>query len=269
MKKIDKLLNRKLNRQFLSDFYKSDFCKKRGINCDIKLKEFNQISVTKCLKDYKKIVDRNVELLDTYIKEYYSKSKLSHCKAGERDRHSFGVMLYKALYLDPDSYDVRHIGKDDTICKADALFSLNRIIYFQNDELNINVVNDYKLLRNKSIFYFPPKTHINPKRYSYFNDKIDYFLYDLKNFLEGKKCRMEKVYKMKATKKWLESFDNSFSEFVLWFRIDNKFVKKVNGEYKVINIENNTIINDYPDNYSWSRKYYDNLKKIVQKSSEI
>ena len=266
-KKIEKLLNRKANRKYLEDFYTSEFCVKRGIYADLKLKEFNQISITKCNENFNKTVNRNVELLKDFIKEYYSKSKLSHRKVGKNDKHSFGVMLYKALYDDPDKYDIRTIGKYDTICKSDALFSLNRIIYFQKYELNLNVANEYKLLRKKNILYFPPESHINPDRYKNFNDKIDYLLFDIKNYLEGNKkiCKMKCTYKLKATQKWFESLDYDFSNLVLWLRLDGKFVKKINGKYEVINIENGKIISKYPKNYNWSKTYYDNLKKIVRK----
>lgn len=266
-KKIEKLLKRKANRKYLNDFYNSEFCIKRGIVADYKLNEFNQISITKCNKNFNKTVTRNADLLNDFIKEYYSKSKLSQHKVGKNDKHSFGVMLYKALYDDPDKYDIKTIGKYDTICKSDALFSLNRIIYFQKDKLNMNVVNEYRLLRKKSIFYFPPESHINPDRYKYFNDKIDYLLYDIKNYLEGneKICKMKNTYKLKATQKWFQSLDNDFSNFVLWFKLEGKFVKKINGKYEVINIENGKIINKYSKNYNWSKAYYENLKKIVRK----
>lgn len=105
------------------------------------------------------------------------------------------------------------------------------------------------------------------QRYNVFNDRVDYTLFDIKNYFEKKEYKIN--YNIKPTKEWLDSFkcnngkdfDNFIEKMDLkrWC-IKNKDNIEKNGKYKVINIETNKEITNYmyhkKENYRMIRKYY-------------
>lgn len=99
-----------------------------------------------------------------------------------------------------------------------------------------------------------------------FYDRIDHMLFDLKRKCEGKTdCRLENTYTKAGTAKWLEHFAYDFNKIVEWYGLENSFVRKENGKYRVFDLEKNdgTYIDNYSVSYSksWTEAYYNNIKK--------
>lgn len=180
---------------------------------------------------------------------------------------------FRAIYVDPDSFWIDKNGykmKEDIICTADALISISRIHYHEG--FNSNFIETYEKYRKVPIFFFPREQGgINQRRFTIFGDRIDHFLFDLKQYCLGKHSKLENVYQKEKTKKWLESFGKvngrpSFSEIADWYQIVGVFV---NDDYEVFDLEKDdeSVISKYCDKYTseWTDKYYDNLKIKIDK----
>ena len=204
---------------------------------------------------YKDIYERNIQMAKKVLKEY-------------SDEETAWEKFYKEIYIDPDGYPIE--GKDNTrggaSCTADALFSAWRI--YNHEGFNRKFIKAYKKYRKEPIFFFPrEKGGINQSRAAFFGDRIDHFLFDLKQYCLGKKSKLESVYQKEETKKWLESFSQvnrrpDFGDLVKWFKIDGIFV---NENFEVFDLEktDGSIIEEYSKTYprTWSSGYYKNLKK--------
>ena len=204
---------------------------------------------------YSDIYKLNINQAETIIEQY---------GGGESSWERF-----RAIYVDPDSFCIDENGykkRGDIICTADALLSAWRI--YNHEGFNRKFINAYKKYRKEPIFFFPrEKGGINQSRAAFFGDRIDHFLFDLKQYCSGKHSKLESVYQKEKTKKWLESFNQvnrrpDFGELVKWFRIDGIFV---NENLEVFDLErkDGSIIEQYSQTYSrkWSKGYYKNLKK--------
>lgn len=93
-------------------------------------------------------------------------------------------------------------------------------------------------------------------------------LFDLKRKCEGKTdCKLENTYNKTGTSKWLEHFEYDFNKIVEWYRLENSFVKKEDGKYKVFDLEkiDGTYIENYSIVYSksWTQTYYNNIKSRI------
>lgn len=204
---------------------------------------------------YKDIYKRNIEMAKKVLKEY-------------SDEETAWQKYYKEIYKDPDGYQIE--GNDNTrvgvSCTADALLSAWRI--YNHEGFNKKFIKAYKKYRKEPIFFFPSeKGGINQSRAATFGDRIDHFLFDLKQYCLGKHSKLESVYQKEKTKKWLESFSQvnqrpDFGELVKWFKIDGIFV---NENLEVFDLEkkDGSIIEKYSKTYprTWSSGYYKNLKK--------
>lgn len=135
-----------------------------------------------------------------------------------------------------------------------------------------DIVDDYEIIRNPEnaghLIWPCHRNSINQRRFWLFNDRVDYTLYDIKNYFEGKTHKIN--YNIKHTKQWLDSFE-SFGKFIedmnlTWF---------CNEKYEVINIETNEIITEYMPHqkenskmprkdYPITDKYLENLKTIIK-----
>lgn len=240
---------------------------------------------------YVLMFNRNIALLENFINEYYNDSDLAKTKINRRGIYKgkdFGSSLFhNVFYVDIDKYGTKKHDSCNVICTGDALFSFNRILEHNNFILNNDVINEYKKLREHLIFYFPPEPNfkgINSQRMKKFNDKIDYLLFDLKKYFNDRtnnNCALYYTYTYcHKTNIWLKSFKN-FDEFVEWYKIQDIFVKKINGEYKIFDLEiccdesaeqkKGCFIDDHPDacsdDYKW-KNYYNNLKRKVKQYND-
>ena len=122
---------------------------------------------------------------------------------------------------------------------CDALLSVKRIK--DHEGFNSNFVETFKNYRSKPIFFFPCEIGgLNTSRYNKFYDRIDHMLFDLKRKCEGKTdCRLENTYTKAGTAKWLEHFAYDFNKIVEWYGLENSFVRKENGKYRVFDLEKN------------------------------
>ena len=185
------------------------------------------------------------------------------------EKENVGWALFKSKYKDPDGFKINESGyvcRAGVDCTADALLSARRI--YNHEGFNEEFIKTYAKYRKEPIFFFPREQGgINQSRAAFFGDRIDHFLFDLKQYCLGKKSKLESVYQKEETKKWLESFSQvnqrpNFGELVKWFKIDGIFV---NENLEVFDLEktDGSIIESYSPAYpkEWSTKYYINLKK--------
>jgi hypothetical protein len=119
-----------------------------------------------------------------------------------------------------------------------------------------------------------------------FNDRIDYTLFDIRNYCEGmtiikndnsteadkntarklvNACTLKPAYEIKETTLWFESFNYDFKAIIDWYGVYGIFV---NEDYEVYDLEHNDgrIIEDYAESYAWkwSDEYYNNLKAKIK-----
>lgn len=117
----------------------------------------------------------------------------------------------------------------DVICGRKQMYRL----FAGNPEKWISA---YEKIRGNLHFHFLWPQHkaptINTLRYAVFLDRIDYTLFDLKNYFEGKTCLLQNAYQQENTKKWLSKF-NDFKHFIDKMQL-NAFVDE---NYEVYNIE--------------------------------
>ena len=92
-----------------------------------------------------------------------------------------------------------------------------------------------------------------------FKDRVDYTLFDIKKYYEanGNKSEIEKLvlkraYLAEDTKKWLNSFNGGFNEFITKMNLSRWCLKDKNGNYEVLELsedirkfENKKTIKDY------------------------
>lgn len=206
--------------------------------------------------NYDDIYERNMELANKVLKEYSSEE-------------AAWKKFYKEFYRDPDGYRIKE--KNGITCTADALFSAWRI--YNHEGFNEKFIETYKQYRKEPIFFFPREQGgINQSRAAFFGDRIDHFLFDLKQYCEGSQnSKLKDVYQKHKTKEWLESFGKvngrpSFSEIADWYQIVGVFV---NADYEVFDLEKNdeSVISNYCKKYTpnWTDKYYNNLKVKIDK----
>lgn len=256
MLELDNILDLYMNSGFYEknkNTYHSDKILKYVFRCEIRVHKFDGLSK----KTYEEIHQIDTEFMRDLICEFANKVD--------------EVIVYKmilACYIDPDCNAKKTI--ENIQCSADALFSVKRI--FNRYGISEEAVTEYEYYRKKPIFFFPiEKNGINMARYSVFGDRIDYTLYDLKMYFKNKEkgdikdCKLFSAYKRRRTKKWLDKIE-SFSNLVKEYSIEGVFV---NENFEVYDIEkgNGEIISNYAESYSrqWSNRYYDNLRKLVDK----
>jgi hypothetical protein len=209
-----------------------------------------------------------------------------HEKNNELDDENKKVLCSKLRKLDPDSKFYRIHGKGDVKCNADSLVSIDRLC---KTAKCVNIIaNEYEECRRTPIFYFPSvRGGINPSRKNTFDDRIDYTLYDIKNYCMGMKekdedkatkiinsCKLKKAYEKPKTKIWFESFKYDFKAIIDWYGVHGIFV---NENYEVYDLEsgNNATIKKYKESckeYAWEcndkDSYYINLKKKIKEFEE-
>ena len=194
------------------------------------------------------------------------------------------------IYMDPDEFDEKlyktinikrkekglneyevHNGKfrdtNGIILSLDCVSGWKAIIdvYAENGKPIENFVNDYKIIRNPQyaghLIWPGHKNSINQQRFRVFNDRVDYVLFDIKNYFENKETKID-------YNKWLDSFEN-FDNFIEKMDLKRWCIEE-KGKYKVINIENDGEITDYMpynkgrEDYPITKTYLENLIKKIQ-----
>ena len=176
--------------------------------------------------------------------------------------NNFIWKLIHSVYIDPDPYSTKdHNG---IICTADGLISIKRIFTLYG--LSNESISEYDRYRNTPIFYFPKERNgVNMTRATTFGDKIDYTLFDIKNYYSNSAeiCKMYNAFNLPKTKRWLDDIA-SFENFVSMYGIYGIFV---NENLDIYDLESNdkSIITDYNEIYKWkwSSNYYNNLKRKI------
>lgn len=171
--------------------------------------------------------------------------------------------IFNQFYKDPDNYPISKEGfktKDGIKCTVDGLISINRI--YEYEGFNKKFIDTFYKYRKIPIIFFPSeKNGINTSRYNKFGDRIDYTLFDLKRYCDGKECKLKSSYELPKTQKWLKSFNYNFEDIIKWMKIDTIFVDNNNNIFD-LDKNNKTIISKYYEQYSkkWELNYYENLK---------
>lgn len=240
--------------QKYKDSYFSDVILKKIFQCDVKIHWLYGLNK----KSYEEIHHMITEVMRDLLIDFADATQF-------KDEEFFWKML-NAIYIDPDSKGIREYA--GIKCTADGLFSIRRI--YRKYGIRIDAVQEYDQYRKVPIFFFPTEKHgINQTRAWFLGDRIDYTLYDLKQYFEAKseeekeKCKLISAYRLPKTKAWLDAM-KSFDRLIDWYGVKNIFT---NDKYEVYDMEqgNDVLIVDYLDIYKWqwSDRYYQNLQSCV------
>ncbi|MBR3512752.1 MAG: hypothetical protein IKN74_07365 [Clostridia bacterium] len=135
------------------------------------------------------------------------------------------------------------------------------------------VIDKLEIIRNPDNnyhFVWPRhKESINQKKYSIFNDRIDYTLFDIKCFFEGKNCRLSKSYTNPDTFFWLNYFKvrgkYNFNKLVEEMNLSMWCIKK-NNNYEIIDLSDlNKVLNYNHRINKLDKKYIENVIQLVGK----
>ncbi|MBD5429272.1 hypothetical protein [Lactobacillus sp.] len=126
------------------------------------------------------------------------------------------------------------VNGDEIVLGADIICGYKSLIKYYPDF--DKWIKAYSLIRSKiNLHYLWPRHNlptINTLRYTIYKDRIDYTLFDLKNYFAGNKTLMMPAYNNLLTQKWLSQFHDDFALFINNMKL-NMFVDK---EYNVLNI---------------------------------
>lgn len=226
------------------------------------------------------VYKRNIRLLHDLFESQYFKNlddpvvRKSLIDAIIWDADAYDKVLYKCL---SQKYDLNLIPKncnliqniDDTeiTLSADIICGWKQIYEYTNYDPQI-FIEKYDVIRsNKNLHFIWPKNtnSINQRRYSKYKDRIDFLLFDIKSYFEGKQTNMSPSYENQLTKIWLSQFNNDFKYFVDTMRFQD-FVDK---NYDVINFgaeqdKNILSLYEYKGDKDTLRIYFDNIFKIYK-----
>ena len=204
------------------------------------------------LKDIKiKGYKENIKRLTLFYESNFYK-ELIHKHPG------FVHKVIDALYEDGDLFDeslykALSYKYGLPIVKSKGMYGLNQLADGEKIILGADIICGYKslmkyypdfnqwlkaysLVRSKTDLHFLWPRHklptINTLRFTIYKDRIDYTLFDLKNYFAGESTLMMPAYNNLLTKKWLSQFHNDFALFIDSMKL-NMFVDK---EYNVLNI---------------------------------
>lgn len=131
---------------------------------------------------------------------------------------------------------------------------------------------------------------INTQRYRIFNDRVDYTLFDIKNYYKEKKelkdkvneetsqTKLKHVYYKNFTAKWLDNFGN-FENFIDEMKLEKWCKVNDDKSYDVLDLSENIIgvdeenraeLKNYggQDNYKITKTYIDNIIYIISNSEK-
>lgn len=163
-------------------------------------------------------------------------------------------------YIDPDRKIVEEQNIDginvrfspDGICGINYLMS-----YYEGQDID----EAYSIIRSKEIMWPKHIQSINQRRYSFFRDRIDFTIYDIKEFYASMEKESRLVRKDSLSAKYLMEI-GSFNNFIDEYGFDG-FVEK--GRVK--NLSTGETINGY-DDYEFSRevnqKYIEGLLTVLR-----
>ena len=158
--------------------------------------------------------------------------------------------LFRNFYRDPDGYPIDENGyktRNDIECTVDAIISVNRV--YKHKGFNKKFIEEFIICREEPIIFFPrERGGINTSRHSVFGDRIDHTLFGLKQYFEGKRCKLMSSYELPRTRLWLELF-NDFGEMVEYMKIDGIFTNENNEVYD-LGKSNSEIICYHYDTYN-------------------
>ena len=280
------------NIEFCKLFEKSDFYKKYSDNhpyytdCIMKY-VFGDDSIKRVSKLRKKEIGINsYETMHKWnvkvMKDFYSLFLNNNDVDLETIKKMLGFKRNEpGIYLDPDKYfsykDIEEKFKGINF-SGDSLISIDRIFKRLN-KFDDEFIKEYDESRKELVFFFPQENGgINICRKSSFNDRIEYTLFDIKNYIENRPSKMFNCYSKGKTKEWLDIIkkQGGFKYLVELYKINDVFVKKIEGEYKIFDIDVNdgkTFIEKIPEcsyfDKEWAnQKYYENIKSLLKKYSE-
>lgn len=245
--------------------------RKRDVARPLKIKE----------KTYLSYVEYNAAVMGDFLNLFVKQENYIH--------PGLIKAMVQAFYIDPDGAAVRHHGDEKIDCTADGLISINRLL--SKEGLTQEAILSYVRYRMVPVFYFPKEDKgINQRRFAAFGDRIDYTLYDLKQYFRWRNeaednpklkihdyCHLAMSYEGPKTRKWLDSFE-SFDQLVDWYGVKGIFVDEQGDVYdlsgygsQIIRPEGGEKLsrNTYPG-YStrWTYVYYINLKRKIDKFAD-
>lgn len=208
------------------------------------------------------------------IKELYDSNFIK----GKENNKVYLMKIIKALYIDPDKEDslikekAKGISdKEKIVFKADGICGWKRLFDVYDGKNNSSWVDKYEHVRGSKYgeLFWPGKIGkgggqtINQQRYAHFKDRIDWTLFDIKLYIEGKDTIMS--YKNEYTKKYFEKFKSKSDGFKNF--IDSMELGVfVNENYDVFDLskDNESIITE-ESKCHWSDSYLDKLVEICKK----
>ncbi|AHF08643.1 hypothetical protein [Desulfitobacterium metallireducens] len=246
------------------------------------------------MENEKYVYQRNIKVIENfYNSDYYRDLK----------EKSLIKAIINAIYIDPDNRD-EHVYKDlserlklkhkdgkfelynnvgiklsaDAVCGWKQLYDLRKG--------SKEWLHDYEEMRTCTAAYLVWPRHnkptINTLRYSIFRDRVDYTLFDISKFFGCKKifdgnknqeqfednvkdnCKLNEAYLNKlGTYNWLMTF-NGFEDFIEKMCL----IRFVNSKYKVLNLEDHSVISEYNSFYSFNETYLKNLKNIIMNNND-
>ena len=165
-------------------------------------------------------------------------------------------------YVDPDIKIEKEITIDDEHIRLgpDGICGIKYIESYL-DGTPEKKAEAYKLIRSKLIMWPRHRQSINVRRYQCFRDRIDFTIFDIKQYYQYGESRL--VKKDSDTVKYLDSLD-SFERFI----DEYNFQSFVDENYDVKNLADGGIISNY-DEYEFSasvnKNYLLNLLVLLNK----
>ncbi len=165
-------------------------------------------------------------------------------------------------YVDPDIKIEKEITIDDEHIRLgpDGICGIKYIESYL-DGTPEKIAEAYKLIRSKLIMWPRHRQSINVRRYQCFRDRIDFTIFDIKQYYQNGESRL--VKKDSDTVKYLDSLD-SFERFI----DEYNFQSFVDENYDVKNLADGGIISNY-DEYEFStsvnKNYLLNLLVLLNK----
>ena len=208
------------------------------------------------------------------IKEFYN----SDFFVKEENNNNMDLRKHiKSIYKDPDKYDslikekAKELSDKEIVFKADGICGWKVLFDVYDGKNNSSWVDKYEHVRGSKYgeFFWPGKIGkgggqtINQQRYAHFKDRIDWTLFDIKLYIEGKDTIMS--YENEYIKKYFEKFKSKSDGFKNF--IDSMELGVfVNENYDVFDLskDKESIITE-ESKYHWSDLYLDKLVEICKK----
>ena len=155
------------------------------------------------------------------------------------------LQMGKEEYCDPDIGIVEDIKINGTTFRMapDGICNIKYLKAFYDEK---NLAEAYSTIRNKLILWPKHKQSINQKRYACFRDRIDFTIFDIKQFYESSSTESKLVKRKSPSAEYLMLL-GSFEAFIKEYEL-GKFVDR-KGNVK--NLSTGGMITSY-DDYKYS-----------------